>query len=132
MSDSHRKRLLVVDDQAAMGVFIAHVAKGMGFDVENFTDARHFLDALGRGVADVVMIDLAMPGMDGVDVIDKMAEGHSPAAVFVFSGFARKHQETVVQMGLDRGLNMAGCIEKPIRAADLRNLLSPYSPLPGE
>ena len=37
-----------------------------------------------------------------------------------------------MQMGAARGLNMAGCIEKPIRAADLRKLMSPYAPSPGE
>ena len=84
MSDPHRKRLLVVDDQAAMGDFIAHVAQSLGFEVESFTDARRFLNALDRGVASVVMIDLAMPGMDGVELICKMAEGHSQAAVFIF------------------------------------------------
>ncbi len=110
-----------------MGIFITHVAQGLGFDVECFTRARDFLAALDRATPHVVMIDIDMPGMDGLDLIDKMAEQGLKAFVFIQSGFDRSSLEKAMNLGTTKGLNMAGLIPKPVRAADLRTLLSRYA-----
>lgn len=132
MTDSRRKRLLMVDDHAAMGLLVTHIAAGLGFDVECFTKARDFLVALDRIAADVVVIDLAMPEMDGMELIGELAEQKVKAFVFVLSGFDRTHLDRAMILGKSKGLNMAGIISKPIRAAELRALLSQYAAPPVE
>ncbi|MGP9693858.1 MtrAB system response regulator MtrA [Brachybacterium sp. AOP25-B2-12] len=61
-------RILVVDDDIAIAEMIGIVLRGQGFEVVTAPDGASALDAFDRMRPDVVLLDLMLPGMDGIEV----------------------------------------------------------------
>ena len=58
-------RILVVEDDLDIAELIAHYLTGAGHTVERLTSGRDVLPRLRREPADLVMLDLMLPGLDG-------------------------------------------------------------------
>lgn len=116
-------RLLVVDDEPALAEFVAQVAKDCGFAPELTADDRQFRDAYLADRPDVVVLDLGMPGMDGVELLRFLADSENTAPVLIFSGFDRRVLESAFRLGEALGQQMIGPLEKPVRADHLERLL---------
>lgn len=119
------RRLLMVDDNEAIGDFVRSVAEPLGYAVETYADATGFYGALDRGDPEVIVLDLVMPQTDGIEILRRLAQRQSRARIFIMSGFDPAHQRMAVTLGESHGLSMAGVIRKPVRAADLRAMLTP-------
>jgi len=72
----------------------------------------------------LIALDLSIPGMDGVELLRFLADNSCRAKLLIVSGFDRKVRSAAENLGDARGLNMVGSIPKPIRANELRALLS--------
>ena len=73
---------------------------------------------------DAVTIDLAMPQVDGVELLRFLSEEKCTAPVIIVSGFDRRVLESSMRLGSALGLNMVGPLEKPFRLQDFLDLLS--------
>ena len=67
-----RLRILVVDDDPALRRSLERVLRLADYDVELAVDGRHGLDALAERDFALVVLDVAMPGVDGLDVLRQM------------------------------------------------------------
>jgi EAL domain-containing protein (putative c-di-GMP-specific phosphodiesterase class I) len=74
-------------------------------------------------------MDLQMPGVDGIELLRDLAADRSSAQVILTSGVDGKVLESALQLGRERGLSMAGMLEKPIRLETLRELLGTVKPI---
>ncbi len=119
-------RVMIVDDDPGFGEFVRKVAQGCGFDALLMTEAAAFLAEIGRGQPDLIMLDLQMPGTDGVEVLRTLADSGCTASILVMSGFDAKVVDTARRLGAARGLKMVQVLTKPIRAADLRTVLTDF------
>ena len=117
-------KVMIVDDDPGFGEFVRKVAQGCGYQAELHTEAAAFLADIARGHPDLVMLDLQMPGTDGVEVLRSLADQGCTAAILVMSGFDAKVVDTARRLGTARGLQMGRVLTKPIRAADLRAILN--------
>lgn len=63
------KRALTVDDSKTMRDMVTFTLKGAGFDVIEAEDGKHALSVLGGSKVDVVITDLNMPNMNGLELI---------------------------------------------------------------
>src|SRR3546814_16906041 len=94
-----RQRPLMVDDAPDVGAFVQHVAEAVGYDMQ-FTDRADGFKALYRSFhPDVVILDLAIPGTDGIELLIFLAAEDSSAQVLPMSGFGaeiREHRKGVV------------------------------------
>lgn len=66
--------ILVVDDDLALSEMISIMLRGEGFDTVLAADGQTALDLLAGGKPDLVLLDVMLPGMNGVDVCQKIRE----------------------------------------------------------
>ena len=121
-------RLLMIDDDAAIGRFIKKVAVGLGFEVVTSDDPAVFLKQARTWLPTVIILDLQMPGTDGVELLRDLAADKCAANIILASGVNRKVLESTRELGEARGLRISGILEKPISLAKLRELLAAFKP----
>lgn len=120
-------RLIMVDDEPLMGTFVRTVAEQLGFVVETYVECAGFEAAVVKADPDIVILDLNMPGVGGIELMQMLAATKSRARVFIMSGVDPVHQMMAEKQGESLGLNMAGSIPKPVRVTELRAMLNPAS-----
>ena len=116
-------RLLVIDDEPALAEFVAQVATECGYRPILTADDLAFREEFMAARPDVVVLDLGMPGMDGVELLRFLAAQEHRAPVLIFSGFDRRVLESAFRLGEALGLEMIGPLEKPVRFQELERLL---------
>ena len=122
MSDINR--LLVVDDQADILEFIATVAELVGYRVATAQSADRAFALLREFDPSLVILDLQMPDMDGVELIRQLATYGTRAPILISSGMDPRVLASVEQLGLTQGLNMIGTLQKPLALPDLESVLA--------
>ncbi len=120
--------LIVIDDEPDLADFVCTVAEQVGFDVKPFNNAALFKDQYTY--ADVIVLDLIMPEVDGIEVIRFLAESNSDAQLILVSGFDPAVLHSAQKLATEQGLNVVGSLSKPFRYDDLHQLLSGLSITP--
>jgi EAL domain-containing protein (putative c-di-GMP-specific phosphodiesterase class I) len=116
-------RLLVIDDQADLCEFISEAAAVLGYETQAVTEPDAFRRAVQEFQPTVVVLDLQMPGADGIELLRYLGERGSKAQVLVASGMDQRVLSTAEQIGRAQGLNMLGALQKPILLVDLEATL---------
>ncbi|HTZ37307.1 MAG TPA: EAL domain-containing response regulator [Stellaceae bacterium] len=127
MSPESRDRLLIVDDDEAFPRIVKKVATGLGFEVVATSSAEDFKAAARTWNPTLVMLDLVMPGSDGVELLRHLAAVKCAAPIAVTSGLDGRTVETVIRLGTERGLRMIGTLTKPVPVARLRSFLGEFA-----
>ena len=122
-------KLIVIDDEIDFAGFVGDVATQSGFDVEQYSNAGTFKDQYDKR-ADVIILDLIMPGVDGVEIIRYLAEIKSNALLILMSGFDSGVLHSAQTLATEHGLNFVGSLNKPFRANELGTLLNSLSITP--
>ena len=114
--------MLIVDDEPEVAEVIAEFAGRAGYDVVTTSTPQAF-DELYHDGFDVVILDLWMPEVDGVELIRRLAARGSQARLVLVSGFDRRVLESARQLAVSHGLRVAGALGKPLRLAELTDVL---------
>ena len=122
--------LFVIDDEPAICALIQRVGEGCGYAVATASDPELFKHQFRAVAPRVICLDLAMPGSDGIEMLRFLAAEGCRARILVISGYNSAMVQMAVRLGQALGLEMAGVLGKPIRIADLRNLLLQFDSLP--
>jgi PAS domain S-box-containing protein len=109
-------RVLIADDNADMRDYVARLLRGDGHVVEAVTDGQEALDAVRADVPDMVISDVMMPRVDGLDLVAALRSDPRTAAVPVLLLSARAGQEAAIE-GLQAGAD--DYLVKPFAAAEL-------------
>lgn len=82
------KRVVIIEDQRAICDMLAELVQVMGgFEVVGtFLDGESGVEAISELKPDVVIVDLVLPGMSGVEVLQKLADAAPTVKTLVFSG----------------------------------------------
>ena len=83
-----RPRLLIVDDDRAILTLVGTIALKEGFDVATSVDGEDALRQLAAHPSDLVLLDLHMPGVTGIDVLRTIADVRHGCRVVLMSGYA--------------------------------------------
>ena len=87
-------RLLLIDDEPALAAFFASAASECGFAPTVTNNDHEFRDSFLAERPHVVVLDLGMPGMDGVELLRFLADENYRAPVLIISGFDRRVLES--------------------------------------
>ncbi|MGE0115987.1 MAG: EAL domain-containing protein [Steroidobacteraceae bacterium] len=123
MSVSARNVLLVVDDDPELLALIAEIGKRSGYSVVTADSGGAFRQAVAQDQPDLVILDLQMADMDGVEGLRHLAATASKADVLLLSGMDSKVLGTARQFGLSLGLRMLDALQKPVRMRELEAYL---------
>jgi EAL domain-containing protein (putative c-di-GMP-specific phosphodiesterase class I) len=123
--------ILVVDDSALQRVHLVDLLHSLqAGQVSQAGDGREALRMLlqSGSLPDVVLCDLEMPGMDGVELLRAIGDAALPLAVAVISSQDRSVLNTVDRMSRVLGLTMLGALQKPVDISQLEELVSGWTP----
>jgi EAL domain-containing protein (putative c-di-GMP-specific phosphodiesterase class I) len=119
-------RLLVVDDDPALGRLIKDAAERVGYEVIVTKNPSAVMDKARTWSPTVIMLDLGMPGTDGIQLLRGLGENGCAAEVILISGADDKVLESAMQLGRGRGLKMGGVLERPVQSAALLKFLARF------
>ena len=95
-------RLLYVDDDEALARLVSRGLARQGFDVVHAKNGEAGLARLAEGDIDVVALDQYMPGLDGLETLERIREiPHSPPVVFVTASQNSQIAVTALKAGAD-------------------------------
>lgn len=117
-------RLLLIDDEPALAAFVAKAADMCGFEPVIAEQDQQFRDSFRGARPQMVVLDLGMPGMDGVELLRFLASEEYRDPVLIISGFDRRVLESAFRLGEAIGLQMVGPLEKPARLEELEEILN--------
>ena len=102
------KRILVVDDQESMRKMLADLLDMMGLEAQTVGSGEEALRELDSAGIDLVITDLNMPQMDGMELMKRIKATHPEMPVIVITGYGTFNTEKqVLANGAD------GYIPKP-------------------
>ena len=84
---AERPLLLVVDDETAVLSLIRRVGESQGFEVVTCTDGRRALQLAEARRPDLVMVDLRMPDVNGLEIVRALRAADAKAMVVLMTGF---------------------------------------------
>lgn len=120
---SHKRRIVVIDDNDGLCRVIERVLNNAGYDVVATTDIDQFRLELARKKPFLVISDLMLAG-DGMDILNGLAVTDPRCHVLLMSGLPHAGMSAVLRYGTALGLNMAGGIAKPFRNHELRDIVA--------
>src|SRR6188474_2297315 len=110
---SMKARVLVVDDDPALAEMLTIVLRGEGFDTAVVADGARALPALRELKPDLVLLDLMLPGMNGIDVC-KAIRSESGVPIVMLTA---KSDTVDVVLGLESGAD--DYVVKPFKPKEL-------------
>lgn len=116
-------RLLIFDDDAAVGMTISAIAGTLNFETRSATEAEYFFQVLKAWIPTHIVLDLVMPGVDGIEALRMLGESKCRASIIITSGMGGRVLDAARRAAGEHGLAVAGVISKPFLAAALRTLL---------
>jgi CheY-like chemotaxis protein len=121
--------ILVIDDDRQFRDMLVQMLQGDGHDVSAAADGAEALKLLQGIRPDLIMTDILMPNMDGVETIMELSRRGGETPIIAMSGGRRS-------MSVDFNLNSAdllgvkATLAKPFSRADLRNAIKKAVPEP--
>jgi DNA-binding response OmpR family regulator len=99
MDETHLKRILIVEDDESLRSLYLTILKDAGFDVDLAPDGTVGLEKMSAGGYDLVLLDIMLPGMDGLAILDKLY--NNPPVL------ANKHIVVISNVGQDETIAKA-------------------------
>ena len=109
-----KKKILIADDDASINRMISFKLQREGYEATSFFNGREALEAILANAYDAVVLDIMMPGMNGLDVLKTARQNDVRLPIIILSA---KGSESDIVKGLELGAN--DYLSKPFRPAEL-------------
>jgi len=113
-------RILVVEDDAISQIVVLDMLERLGYRADSVSNGMEALQAVERETYDVVLMDVQMPGLDGLEVTRRIrgTKGNQPHIIALTAHALSGDRERCLAAGMDDYLS------KPVRVSELRQALS--------
>jgi len=119
---SGQLRLLVADDDPQICQFMRVLGEQQGYHSEFITDPKEFAGAY-RPDIDLIVLDLNMPGVDGVELLRFLAENKCKSAVVLISAVDLDVLNAAENTALEYRLQILGGLQKPLVPEQVNSML---------
>jgi EAL domain-containing protein (putative c-di-GMP-specific phosphodiesterase class I)/CheY-like chemotaxis protein len=116
--------LVVLDDDESTALFMATVARKLGWTAQTVADEVDFQALINAAPPDAIMLDLQLGASDGVEQLRFLRSVGYSGTIVLMSGFDARVLASAQQIGESLGLSVAAVLEKPARAAQVREALA--------
>lgn len=113
------KRLLVVDDDEDVAELILLAAKRSGFEAKWANGPDEIMAQYQSFSPDVIVLDVLMPDMDGLEVLSYLRENRSGTKIVILSGSEENSRRMTGSFGKALGLQVVANVKKPFVLAEL-------------
>lgn len=107
-------RILLAEDDESLRGFLTRALERAGFDVRSCADGEEAMEALDEGEWDLLLTDIVMPGVDGIEVARHAAARMSGLRIMFITGFA-----AVALAAGDRTPPGARVLSKPVHLREI-------------
>src|SRR5256884_737572 len=123
--NTHKNRLLIVDDNEMNRDMLARRLARKGYEIALAENARQLLQRVEQEGVDLVLLDIEMPEISGLDALKTLREAYSPIELPVIMVTAKNQSEDIVK-ALDMGANdyLTKPIDFPVALARIGTQLS--------
>ena len=116
--EDKKLRIMVIDDENIVGKRLKPALEKTGDIVETFEDARKALERFNEAPFDIVVTDIRMDEIDGIEVLEHVLAHSSTTKVIIITGYATVE---VAREALAKGA--FDFIAKPFKPSDLRGVI---------
>jgi EAL domain-containing protein (putative c-di-GMP-specific phosphodiesterase class I) len=111
-------KVVAIDDDCDICELISATAQARGLKCTATASVATFLEAISP-LTSLIMIDLMMPEMDGIELLRYLGEQHCKADIVLISGVDKRLMEAAQELAHAHGLSSVGHLQKPFRVAEL-------------
>lgn len=95
-----KKKILVVEDEEGLRLFYKEEIEAEGYDVLTAGNGREAIQQLEKGKPDLVILDIVMPVMDGMEALGRMVSKERKIPIILNTSYAR-YQEDFMSWAAD-------------------------------
>ncbi len=110
--------VFVIDDEEAVRISLSKLVRLLGYTSRPFASAQDFLASDALGQDGCLLLDLRMPGMSGVDLLEELTRRELACPAIIMSGHT--DADSVQRL---KAFDTIGFLEKPFAIDDLRGML---------
>jgi DNA-binding response OmpR family regulator len=118
-------KILIIDDDVAVRYTLARILRGAGHDVTIANDGEHGMESLYSDPPELVITDLIMPRLDGIETIRQIRRWQPEVKIIAISGGTRTMNVDGLATALETGADQI--IIKPFDPADLLDRVAQFS-----
>jgi CheY-like chemotaxis protein len=112
-----RPRILIAEDDAQVRRFLSHVLREEGYEVEAVPDGAVALDLHRKHPAQLVLLDMYLPGVDGLETMIRLRQEFPKLPIIAMSGGGHLEKEDLLDMA--KRLGADAVLSKPIEKKTL-------------
>lgn len=109
------KRILVIDDEPTIRIFLNEILEVWGYECIEASRAQEGIDLIKKGEIDLLLLDIQLPQMNGLDAVQKIREIEKDMPILIITAF--HNMKNVVEM-LD--VKIQGFVNKPFDMEELK------------
>jgi two-component system alkaline phosphatase synthesis response regulator PhoP len=113
-----KHRILVIDDEENMLVLLKRVLGKQGYRVDCARSAESGLERVHRGSCSLAIVDVSLPGMDGIGFVSRLRKMRRDVPVILVTAFPSWEKEQVA-----KDLGCSGYLSKPLDMKRLKFLI---------